>query len=76
MNLGIVRLESGDTKNREGRTVYLDEELKNIFIEQSARRMSDTDLQAATSKQLACLETQLGTVSGTISDFVEKTVNG
>jgi integrase len=28
---GIVRLEVGNTKNREGRTVYLDEELKEIF---------------------------------------------
>ena len=28
---GIVRLEVGETKNDEGRTVYLDEELKQIF---------------------------------------------
>ena len=28
---GIVRLEVGDTKNDEGRTVYLDEELQEIF---------------------------------------------
>ena len=29
--LGIVRLEVGETKNDEARTVYLDEELKEIF---------------------------------------------
>lgn len=28
---GIVRIEAGETKNREARTVYLDEELKAIF---------------------------------------------
>lgn len=28
---GIVRLESSDTKNKEGRTIYLDEELKEMF---------------------------------------------
>jgi integrase len=28
---GIVRLEVGDTKNKEGRQIYLDEELKEIF---------------------------------------------
>lgn len=28
---GIVRLESGDTKNSEGRTVYLDDELREVF---------------------------------------------
>jgi integrase len=31
---GIVRLEVGDTKNNEGRTVYLDNELKAIFKHQ------------------------------------------
>ena len=30
-NQGIVRLEVGETKNDQGRTVYLDEELKEIF---------------------------------------------
>ncbi len=33
-NLGIVRLEPGETKNDEGRTVYLDDELKEIFDKQ------------------------------------------
>jgi integrase len=28
---GIVRLEVGETKNDEGRTVYLDDELKDVF---------------------------------------------
>ena len=31
---GIVRLEVGETKNDEGRTVYLDEELKGAFNQQ------------------------------------------
>ena len=31
---GIVRLETGETKNDEGRTVYLDEELKEVFNKQ------------------------------------------
>ncbi len=31
---GIVRLEVGETKNDEGRTVYLDDELKAVFIRQ------------------------------------------
>jgi integrase len=31
---GIVRLETGDTKNDEGRTVYLDDELKEVFNRQ------------------------------------------
>jgi integrase len=30
---GIVRLETGETKNDEGRTVYLDEELKEAFTQ-------------------------------------------
>jgi integrase len=34
----IVRLESGETKNNEGRTVYLDEELKAVFLNQKARQ--------------------------------------
>ena len=31
---GIVRLETGETKNDEGRTAYLDEELKEVFNRQ------------------------------------------
>ena len=34
----IVRLEVGETKNDEGRTVYLDEELKGIFNRQWEKR--------------------------------------
>jgi integrase len=35
---GIVRLEPGETKNDEGRTVYLDDELKEIFQIQWEKR--------------------------------------
>ena len=39
---GIVRLEPGETKNDEGRTVYLDEELKEIIIQQwEARKKAE-----------------------------------
>jgi hypothetical protein len=31
LDLGIVRLEVGESKNDDGRTVYLDEELKAVF---------------------------------------------
>ena len=31
---GIVRLEAGDTKNDEGRTVCMDEKLKEVFKHQ------------------------------------------
>jgi len=31
LDQGIVRLETGETKNDEARTVYLDEELKEVF---------------------------------------------
>ena len=36
---GVVRLEKGETKNKEARTVYLDDELRQVFIDQwEARR--------------------------------------
>jgi len=35
---GIVRLEAGETKNDDARTVYLDEELKEIFQKQWDQR--------------------------------------
>jgi len=37
---GIVRLEPGEAKNDEGRTVYLDDELKGVFQTQWDRRGS------------------------------------
>lgn len=37
---GIVRLEVGETKNGDGRTIYLDDELKEIFIELWGKRKS------------------------------------
>lgn len=37
---GIVRIEAGETKNREARTVYLDEELKEILSRQWELRRS------------------------------------
>jgi integrase len=37
---GIVRIEPGETKNREARTVYLDEELKEILDQQQRIRRS------------------------------------
>ena len=38
LDQGIVRLEVGESKNNEGRTVYLDEELKTIFDGQWEKR--------------------------------------
>ncbi len=38
---GIVRLEAGETKNNEGRTVYLDEELKEIISSQWEARKNN-----------------------------------
>jgi len=38
LDQGIVRLEPGDTKNDEGRTVYLDEELMEVFKMQWEKR--------------------------------------
>lgn len=40
---GIVRLETGETKNDEGRTIYLDNELKEVFEGQwESRKWSKT----------------------------------
>lgn len=38
---GVVRLEAGETKNREARNCYLDEELKAILQEQQKRQKSE-----------------------------------
>jgi integrase len=38
LDQGIVRLEPGDTKNDEGRTIYLDEELMEVFKRQWEKR--------------------------------------
>ena len=38
MNQGIVRLEVGETKNNEGRTVFLDQELKGLIQRQMEKR--------------------------------------
>jgi integrase len=148
---GIVRLEPGESKNDEGRTVYLDDELKEVFNRQWKNRkqnkkltsyvfpngdgiskikdfrgswkkackdagigkrlfhdfrrtavrnmirsgipegiamkisghktrsvfdryniVSDTDLKLAAQKQQTYLESQMGTISGTIHDFGTK----
>ena len=44
LNQGIVRLEVGETKNAEGRTVYLDDELKEIFNQQWESRKANRKL--------------------------------
>lgn len=44
LDQGIVRLEVGETKNGEGRTVYLDEELREVFKQQSELRKEKTIL--------------------------------
>jgi integrase len=42
LNRGVVWLEAGETKNNEGRTVYLDGELREIFIQlQEGRKQSE-----------------------------------
>jgi integrase len=44
LNQGIVRLEPGETKNKEGRTVYLDEELKQVFNQQWENRVKSAKI--------------------------------
>ena len=39
---GVVRIETGETKNDEARTVYLDDELKKTFRQLFANRRLDT----------------------------------
>jgi integrase len=41
---GIVRLEAGETKNDEGRTVYLDKELQKVFKGLSELRKKRTKI--------------------------------
>jgi integrase len=41
---GIVRLETGETKNDEGRTIYLDDELKEVFQKKWDERGKRTKL--------------------------------
>ncbi len=41
---GIVRLEVGETKNDEARTVYLDDELRQVFNDQWEARKKDEKL--------------------------------
>jgi integrase len=38
---GIIRLEIGETKNNEARTVYLDDELKEVFSQLWEKRKTD-----------------------------------
>jgi len=41
---GIVRLETGETKNDEGRTVYFDDELRDVFSRQCEIRKQNKKL--------------------------------
>jgi len=41
---GIVRLEAGETKNDEARTVYLDDNLRQIFVDQWKARKTTKKL--------------------------------
>ena len=42
LQLGIVRIERPETKNKRARTIYLDEELKEVFAQQwEARKKSE-----------------------------------
>ena len=70
MKRGIVCLDVGETKNNDGRTVFLDEELKAVFREQFLCRnlgcqyvfshdgQQIKDFRGAWNK--ACRETGLG----------------
>jgi len=42
--LGIVRLEVGETKNDEGRTIYLDDEVREVFAAQWEKRKAAKEL--------------------------------
>jgi integrase len=44
LNQGVARLEAGETKNAEGRTVYLDAELRQIFEQQYEDRKKQKKL--------------------------------
>jgi integrase len=44
LNQGIVRLEVGETKNKAGRTVYLDDELREIFEQLWEQRKTNEKL--------------------------------
>jgi len=72
---GIVRLEAGETKNDAARTVYLDDELQQVFIDQWEARKTSNRLSPCvfpdkdgTNKincfwgawQKACKESQIG----------------
>ena len=46
LNQGIVRLEVGETKNSEGRTVYLDNELVEVFNRQKELRKKNKAITA------------------------------
>jgi len=41
---GVVRLEPGETKNSQARTVYMDEELKEVMLQQWENRLSNQTL--------------------------------
>lgn len=38
LDQGVVRLEVGETKNDDGRTVYLDPDLREVFKDQHDQR--------------------------------------
>jgi integrase len=52
LDQGIVRLEVGDTKNNEGRTIYLDQELKILFrMQWEKRKRSGKIAEVSIAKQ-------------------------